>query len=183
MDAPGGAVRESSFSFINRCSLKDQIKEFDAPKISLSNTESVSCNLFSSRSTDNLRTSSKKVIDNNDYVVIDDDEPRMSTSVRDFNMVSAPIVAEAKAADKDSRQGNAFDETYNVKPHTSSKEDLDTGSRSPAHWKTTKTLVQDRDDDAVLLLDDSTLDQPLLNIKKDASSKLLESQSGIISGE
>lgn len=189
MDAPAGVNRDSRFSFNNRCSLKGQIKECATPKISMNKMESVSYNLppSSSRRTEDLRTSSEKVIKSSDYVVIDDDEPIISTSVRDFNFVSAPIVAEAKAtnkdsgteakaADKDSRQGNSFDENYNIKPHILRKE-FDAGSRSAIHCKTTETLIPNRDNDSVIHLDDSTLDQPLLNIRKDASSKILESQS------
>ncbi|KAK1376183.1 Potyviral helper component protease-interacting protein 1 [Heracleum sosnowskyi] len=188
VDAPAGADRDSRISFINRCSLKDQFKECAAPKISMNKMESVPYNLFSSGKTEDLRTSNEKVINSSGYVVIDDDEPIISTSVRDFNFVSAPKVAEskatdkdsgaeAKAADKDSRQGNAFDEKYNVKPHILGKEDCDTGSRTAIHCKskTTETLIPNRDDDLVLILDDITLDQPSLNIRKDASSKLLES--------
>lgn len=184
MDAPAGADRDSRISFINRCSSKDQFKECAAPKISTNKIESVPYNLFSSGRINDLGTSNEKVINHSDHVVIDDDEPIISTSVRDFNFVSAPKDAEAKAADKDSRQGNAFDEKYNVNPHIIGKEDCDTGSRSAIHCKskTTETLIPNRDDDSVLILDDITLDQPLLNIRKDASSKLLESQLGIISG-
>lgn len=194
-EAPAGADRDSRFSFISRCSLKDQIKECAAPKISMNKMESVSYNLLSSspRRTEDLRTSNEKVIKNSDYVVIDDDEPILSTSVRDFNFVSAPIVAEAKAtnkdpggeakaADKDSRQGNAFDEKCNVKPHILGKQDCDTGSRSAIHCKTTETIIPNKNEDLVIHLDDCTHDKPLLNTGKDATSKLLESQLGILSG-
>lgn len=196
-EAPAGADRDSRFSFINRCSLKDQIKECAAPKISMNKMESVAYNLFSSspRRTEDLRTSNEKVIKSSDYVLIDDDEPIFSTTVRDFSFVSAPIVpearatnkdlgAEAEAADNDSRQGNAFNETYNVKPHLLGKEGCDTGSRSAIHCKTTDTSIPNNNEDSVILLDDSisTHDKPLPNIGKDATSKLLESQSGILSG-
>uniref|UniRef100_A0A166E582 RING-type domain-containing protein n=1 Tax=Daucus carota subsp. sativus TaxID=79200 RepID=A0A166E582_DAUCS len=175
-DAPAGVDRDSSFSFINRCSSKDQVKECAAAKISTSKMDSVPSNLYSPR-TEDLQTYDEKVINSSNYVVIDDDEPRISTSARDFNFVSAPVVSKAKAANKDSAEGNAFDNKYHVKPQVLSKEGCDTVSRSGIHSKKSETLIPRIDDDSILLFDDSTLDQPLLNIRKDASSKLLESQS------
>lgn len=184
MNVPNGVDRNSSSSFINRCSLEDQTKGTAAPQTHLDQIKSVSNGLFSSRKMKEFKTSKDTCTSKSkDYVLIDEDEPNISASVHDFlNLDSAPQTNEGATVEKSclSRQGIAFDAKYNVQVHRSgSKEDGDIGSRSATKGDTTNTPIGDVDDDVVLLFD-STYGQPLLNIKKDVTSRLPETQPGMV---
>lgn len=180
MNVPNGVDRNSSSSFLNKCSSEDQTKGNAAPQTHLDQIKSVSNGLFSSRKMKEFKTSKDTCTSKSkDYVLIDEDEPNISALVHDFlNLDSAPQTNEGATVEKSylSREGIAFDVKYNVQVHRSgSKEDGDIESRSATKVDTTNTSIGNVDDEVVLLFD-STHGQPLLNIKKDETSRLPETQ-------
>lgn len=180
---PNGMDRKSGSSFINRCSLEDQTKSNSVPQVHVEETRSVSKGLFSSSLKEEFRSSKDmSTTKSTDYVLIDVDEPNVSGSDHDlFNLDSEPQTNEGATVGKSflPRQENGSDATYNVHAHKSGKVDGAKGSKRDTKGNTTNTPIGNVEDDVILLFDENTHDQNLLNISKNATSRLPEPQPGI----
>lgn len=163
---------------INKSSLRDQMKEPAIPATNLDQIENVSKGSFCPWKTENLKHSMDKGIKNSKDEVSalkDDYASAVPSSIHKLsNLCSQPQANEAATI---LRVG--FDEKVNAQVDEPNKKDQVLGSRSVNKGESVINL--DGKDEDVMLLDESTQDQPSINIRKETSLPFPVTQPGMLS--